>query len=70
MIEVLRTQTATISALADGQTRIEKKVNGVMADVDEIKSKPGKKWEQAADILFKLVLTALIGLLLAEVGLN
>lgn len=70
LIEVLRTQTATISALADGQMRIEKKVNSVVADVDEIKSRPAKKWEQAADIVFKLVLTALIGVLLAKIGLN
>ena len=70
LIEVLRTQTATIGTLADGQARIEKKVNGLTGEIDEIKAKPAKKWENAVDIVFKLILTAAIGILLARVGLG
>lgn len=69
LIELLRTQTSTIGALADGQARIEKKVNGLTGEVDEIKAKPGKKWENAVDIVFKVALTAMVGLLLARIGL-
>lgn len=70
LIEVLRTQTATIGTLADGQTRIEKKVNGLSGELDEIKAKPAKKWEAAVDVAFKLILTAAVGILLARVGLG
>ena len=69
LIEVLRTQTATIGTLADGQVRIEKKVSSLTGELDEIKQKPAKKWENAVDIVFKLVLTAMVGVLLAKMGL-
>lgn len=69
LIEVLRTQTATIGTLADGQARIEKKLNSLGGEVDEIKQKPARKWENAVDIVFKLVLTAMVGVLLAKMGL-
>lgn len=69
LIEVLRTQTATIGTLADGQSRIEKKVNGLTGEMDELKAKPAKKWENAVDLVFKLALTAMVGLLLAKIGL-
>jgi len=69
LIEVLRTQTATIGTLADGQARIEKKVSSLTGELDEIKQKPAKKWENAVDIVFKLVLTAMVGVLLAKMGL-
>ena len=70
LIEVLRTQTATIGTLADGQARIEKKVNGLSGEMDEIKAQPAKKWEKAADLVFKLVLTAVMGLVLTKMGLS
>ena len=70
LIEVLRTQTATIGTLADGQARIEKKLNGLTGEVDEIKARPAKKWESAVDLIFKLVLTAVMGLILAQMGMG
>ena len=70
LIEVLRTQTATIGTLADGQARIEKKVNGLSGEMDEIKALPAKKWEKAADLIFKLLLTAAMGVILAKMGLG
>ena len=69
LIDVLRTQTATIGTLADGQARIEKKVSSLTGELDEIKQKPAKKWENAVDIVFKLVLTAMVGVLMAKMGL-
>ena len=44
----------------------EKKVDGVKADVDEIKAKPSKRWETIVAAL----LTGLIGFLLAKFGLK
>lgn len=70
LIEVLRTQTATIGTLADGQARIEKKLNGLSGEMDEIKAQPARKWEKAADAVFKIVLTAVMGLILAKMGLG
>lgn len=69
IIESLRALTASIGTLADGQVRIEKKVNGVMSDVDELKSKPGKKWEAAAGYVLSAVLGALAGWVLKQIGI-
>lgn len=70
IIEVLRTQTATLGTLADGQNRVERKLNGVISDVDELKSKPGKRWETAVDVIFKAAITAMVGVLLAKIGIG
>lgn len=69
IIESLRALTASIGTLADGQVRIEKKVNGVMNDVDELKSKPGKKWEAAAGHVLSAVLGLLAGWVLKQIGI-
>lgn len=68
LIEVLRTQTSTIGTLAEGQARIEKKVNGLSGEMDEIKAQPAKKWEKAVDLVFKLLLTAAMGVILTKMG--
>ena len=70
IIESLRALTTTIGTLADGQARIEKKVNNLSGEMDEIKAKPAKKWESAADAVFKIVLTAVMGLILAKMGMG
>lgn len=44
----------------------EKKVDSVKNDVDEIKSKPAKRW----DTIIAAVLTGVVGFLLARFGLK
>lgn len=70
IIESLRALTSTIGTLADGQARVEKKINTLAGEMDEIKTKPAKKWEAAVELVFKLVLTAMMGLILAKMGLG
>ena len=40
------------------------------ADVDELREKPGKRWESVVGQIIGLVVAALVGLLLARMGLN
>ena len=40
------------------------------ADVDELKEKPGKRWESTVGQIIGLVVAALVGLLLARLGLS
>lgn len=42
----------------------------VDADVDELKEKPGKRWEATVGQIIGLVVAALVGLLLARLGLS
>ena len=43
----------------------EKKLDGVKSDVDEIKSKPGKRW----DAVIAAVISGLVGFFLARLGI-
>lgn len=40
------------------------------ADVDELREKPGKRWESVVGQIIGLVVAALVGLLLARMGLS
>lgn len=44
----------------------EAKLDGVKSDVDEIKSKPSKRW----DVLIAAVISALVGFALAKLGVK
>ena len=44
----------------------EKKVDGVKTDVDEIKSKPARRW----DAVILAVISAIVGFVLAKLGLK
>jgi len=48
----------------------DKKVGEVKADVDEIKSKPAKRWDSAVWLVISVVLTALITYALTTAGLK
>lgn len=47
-------------------TSTEKKVDGVKADVDEIKSKPGKRW----DAIIAAVISGIVCFVLGKFGLK
>lgn len=70
IIELLRTQTSTIGTLADSQARIEKKVNSVMSDVDELKAKPAKRWEAVVGYVLSAVVGGVIAWMMARMGLK
>ena len=44
----------------------DKKLDGVKADVDEIKSKPGKRW----DAIVAAIIAGIVGFLLVKFGLK
>ena len=70
IIELLRTQTSAIGTLAAGQERIEKKVNNVMQDVDELKEKPAKRWDAVVGYVLSAVVGGVIVWLLAQIGVK
>ena len=70
IIELLRTQTSTIGTLADSQARIEKKVNSVMTDVDELKAKPAKRWEAVIGYALSAVVGGVIAWIMARMGVK
>lgn len=64
IIESLRALTSTIGTLADSQARIEKKINNITTDVDELKAKPGKRWDAVVGYVLAAVVSGVIGFML------
>lgn len=48
----------------------ERKVDGVKADVDEIKAKPAKRWDSAVGTIIAVVITAIVTYFLTTAGLK
>lgn len=70
IIESLRTMCAGMSALAEGQDRIEKSLKTVRDDVDEIKAKPGKRWDSVITHILTAAAGALVVYVLTQIGLS
>lgn len=70
IIESLRALTSTIGTLADSQARIEKKINNITADVDEMKAKPGKRWDAVVGYVLAAFVSGVAGFVLAALGMK
>ena len=73
----IKTLTETVQKLAIALEKqgmalqsTDKKVTEVKADVDEIKAKPGRRWDNAVWLVISIVLTALITYALTTAGLK
>lgn len=61
---------STVKVLADRESRIEDTVEGIKDDVAEIKEKPGKRWENIVEKMILTIAAALVGFVLAKMGLK
>ena len=70
----LKTEARGISTqlpvIATQVAAIHERHKATDADVDELKEKPGKRWEATVGQIIGLVVAALVGLLLARLGLK
>lgn len=60
---------STVKILADREARVEKDVGEIKENVQEIKEKPGKRWEGLVDKIIMTVAAAVVGFLIAKIGL-
>lgn len=74
-IEVLEESTrelheliTSVALIAQKQETMEKGIEEIKTDVKALASKPGKRWESVVEIVFKVVLTALITAALVKIG--
>ena len=70
IIESLRTMCAGMSALAEGQERIAQNLRTVREDVDELKAKPGRRWETVITHILTAAVGALAAYALARLGIS
>ncbi len=60
----------TVKVLADREERIERDVKEMKTDLKEVTSKPGKQWDKVVSQIISIVIAAVIGYILAQIGLG
>ena len=60
----------SLEVLTNTQKSTEKKLDGLSKDVEEIKEKPAKNWENTVRTVFELVLAAVVTFVLVKMGLK
>ena len=75
-LDALEKQTQAVSELATSVAVMAQKVettgdkvDGLCTDVQELKAKPGKRWEQIVTTALTVIVSAVIGYILARIGL-
>lgn len=70
MIESVQKLATSVERLTLKQDGTEKKLDGLCQDVDEIKAKPGKRWEGIVQNAIFTVVGALVMFALTKLGLG
>lgn len=60
----------SLEVLTSTQKSTEKKLDGLSKDVEEIKEKPAKNWENTVRTVFELVLAAVVTFVLVKMGIK
>lgn len=60
----------SLEKLANAIGSTEKKVDGLCKDVEDMKAKPGKRWETLRMDALKVIVGGLIGFVLVKLGLG
>ena len=68
--EALTELAASVKIIAEGQKRIEHDVSDLTDKVDAIEQQDGKKWRSLVEKVVSLLVAALVGYVLARVGLG
>lgn len=68
--ETLNRLVTSVEVLATNQGHMQESLKNIQDDVDGMKEKPGKRWDSIVETIIKTVLAALVGFLIAQVGLG
>lgn len=60
---------ATVEVLAVKESNVENDVKEIKSDVKSLTSKPGQKWDSLVDKIILTIAAAVVGFLLAQMGL-
>lgn len=70
MAESVHKLATTVEVLALEQKNTGEKIDKLTGEVDEIKEKPGKKWEAVVTVVITAVVTGVVTFLLTRMGLS
>lgn len=69
MIGTINDLAMSVRDLTNAQTCMQGKVNDLCEDMEDIKTKPGRRWESVVDKLLMVAVGAIAGAVLAKIGL-
>lgn len=68
--KVMHSFAVSLEKLTNAVGSTEKKVDGLCKDVEDMKSKPAKKWEALAMDVVKLIVGGVVGYLMVKLGIG
>ena len=68
--EAVNTLATSVAVMAERLEVTGVKVHGLCADVQELKSEPGKRWKSVVERVIYIVVAAVVGFILARLGLG
>ncbi len=68
--EALNTLATSVAVMAEKVETTGEKVDGLCTDVQELKSEPGKRWKLVVEKVIYIVVSAVVGFILARLGLG
>ena len=66
---VLHQLATSVAVMAEQMKTMNKSVSALADEVEDLKEKPGKRWDSLVDKIIWAVAAALLGFLLAKLGL-
>lgn len=68
--EALNTLATSVAVMAERVEITGAKVDGLCTDVQELKAEPGKRWKGVVEKVIYIVVAAVVGFILAQLGLG
>lgn len=68
--EAVNTLATSVAVMAEKVEVTGEKVDGLCTDVQELKSEPGKRWKSVVERAIYIVVAAVVGFILARLGLG
>lgn len=68
--DALNTLATSVAVMAERVETTGDKVDSLCTDVQELKSEPGKRWKSVVERVIYIVVAAIVGFILARLGLG
>ncbi len=68
--DALNTLATSVAVMAERVETTGDKVDSLCTDVQELKSEPGKRWKSVVERVIYIVVAAVVGFILARLGLG
>ena len=70
LVESVHTLALSIERLTSAQKNMEGKLNSITDDVNELKEKPAKRWDNAVWLVVTAAIGAMVGYIIKGIGLG